>query len=48
MGDVSREREELKKAYPKSLTWGDKVKRMSDSQVIAIYSRLKSVRKLGK
>jgi hypothetical protein len=48
MGDVSREREELKKAYPNSHTWAGKVNKMSEAQVIAIYSRLKSVRKLGK
>jgi hypothetical protein len=48
MGDVSKEREELKKAYPKSRIWAEKVNKMSEAQVIAVYSRLKSVRKLGK
>ena len=33
-------REELTKAYP-SQKWADKVKRMSERQVIAIYFRMK-------
>lgn len=43
-----KEREELKKAYPKSDSWQEKVKKMSDAQVIAIYNRLKAQGKLGR
>lgn len=46
--DVERKREELKKVYPKSDAWADKVNKMSPKQVAAIYSRLRSNRKLGK
>lgn len=42
------EREELKKAYPNSKQWHDKVDKMSPSQVTAIYIRLRSNGKLGK
>lgn len=42
------EREELKKAYPKSDRWADKVDKMSQSQVIAIYNRFRSEGKLGR
>ena len=38
-------REELKKAYS-SDSWQKKVEGMSDSQVIAIYKRLKGVGKI--
>lgn len=44
----NKEREELKKAYPKSKKWHDKVNKMSPNQVTAIYIRLKSEGKLGK
>lgn len=42
------EREELKKAYPQSKGWAEKVKRMSDKQVKAIFIRLRSEGKLGR
>lgn len=48
MGDVNKEREELKKAYPKSKGWHEKVDKMPDSQVTAVYIRLQNARKLGK
>jgi hypothetical protein len=35
------ERELVKRAYPQSKTWHTKVDKMPDSQVIAIYFRLK-------
>lgn len=44
----NREREELKKAYPNSKQWHDKVNKMTDSQVAAIYIRLRAKGKLGK
>lgn len=44
----NQEREELKKAYPNSEQWHDKVNKMSDDQVTAIYIRLRNERKLGK
>lgn len=47
MGNQS-EREGLKKAYPNSKKWHEKVDKMPDSQVTAVYLRLKSERKLGK
>ena len=47
MGNVDQEREELKKLYS-SDSWNDKVDKMSDSQVTAIYLRFKSEGKLGK
>jgi len=37
----NQERELLKKAYP-SKKWAEKVNKMSDSQVAAVYLRLKS------
>lgn len=45
---VEQKREELKKAYPHSDSWASKVNKMSESQVIAIYTRLSAQRKLGK
>lgn len=41
-------REELKKAYPNSDSWKEKVEKMSEGQVTAIYIRLKAQGKLGK
>jgi len=40
------EREAIKAVYPNSPTWGGKVDRMSDSQVVAIYLRFKAEGKL--
>lgn len=40
------ERESIKKVYPNSHTWAEKVDRMSDSQVVAIYLRFKAEGKL--
>lgn len=31
----------VEKAYPTSKTWPDKVKKMSDTQVYAVYMKLK-------
>lgn len=45
---VHMEREQLKKAYPNSKSWAEKVDKMSPSQVTAIYIRLKSQGKLGR
>lgn len=42
----NKERELLKLAYPKSKKWADKVNKMPDSQVVAVYLRLKSQGKL--
>lgn len=42
------EREELKKAYPNSKQWHEKVEKMSADQVTAIYIRLRSQGKLGR
>lgn len=45
MDDISRKREALFAVYP-SKKWSDKVKAMSDSQVIAVYLRLKAQGKI--
>lgn len=42
------EREELKKAYPNSQRWHERVDKMPPDQVTAIYIRLRSQGKLGK
>ncbi len=42
------QREELKKAYPNSRDWHEKVNKMSSEQVTAIYIRLKAQGKLGR
>ena len=44
--DIHAMRSAVKKAYP-SYRWGYKVDEMSDSQVMAIYHRLKSSGKLN-
>lgn len=44
----NQDREELKKAYPKSKQWHEKVDNMSPGQVTAIYIRLRAQGKLGK
>jgi hypothetical protein len=45
MSGISQ-RELIKQAYPHSKTWADKVSKMPDSQVTAIYLRLKGQRKI--
>lgn len=47
MDDVSQKREALKAAYSTSRRWATKVNKMSDSQVIAVYLRLKSQGKVN-
>ncbi len=44
----NREREELKKAYPQSKSWHDKVDKMPSDQITAVYIRLRSQGKLGR
>ena len=44
-GTESKEREALKKAYS-SVSWQEKVKKMSDQQVQAVYLRLKRANKI--
>lgn len=43
-----QEREELKKLYPGNKRWAEKVNKMSEEQVTAIYLRYRSEGKLGK
>ena len=45
MDDISKKREALYGAYP-SKNWKQKVNEMSDSQVIAVYLRLKGQGKI--
>lgn len=45
MDDISKKREELLKAYP-GAGWKDKVKWMSEDQVVAVYLRLKKAGKI--
>lgn len=40
------ERERVKQAYPKSKAWASKVDKMTDSQVTAIFLRMKRERKI--
>jgi hypothetical protein len=40
------EREALKKAYPNSKSWAEKVDKMQPNQVTAVYIRLRSQQKL--
>ena len=42
------ERQALKRAYPKSKLWHDKVDRMTVEQVTAVYIRLRAQGKLGR
>lgn len=42
----NQEREALKRAYPKSTSWAEKVDKMSPSQVTAVYIRLRAQQKL--
>jgi len=44
--DIVRKRELVLKAYPHSKTWSKKVKDMSDSQIIAVFLRLRGQRKI--
>ena len=41
MDDIERKREQLKMAYPNSITWPEKVDKMSPEQVIAVYLKMK-------
>lgn len=43
--DILAKREAVKFAYP-SPTWANKVMKMTDSQIIAVYLRLKSQNKV--
>lgn len=45
MSGISK-REQIKQAYPHSKTWPAKVDRMTDSQVVAIFFKLKNQGKL--
>jgi hypothetical protein len=46
MNDISRKRELIKRAYSPSLTWPIKVDKMPDTQVIAIFFKLKKQGKI--
>lgn len=48
MADCYKEREALKNVYPKSPGWAAKVDKMSDVQVVAIYSKFRAQGKLGR
>lgn len=41
MDDIFRKRELVKQAYPHSKTWTQKVKNMPDSQIVAVFLRLR-------
>lgn len=41
MGTESKERDAVMNAYP-GKSWQDKVKRMSDSQIVALYLKFKA------
>ena len=41
MDDISKKREAVMGAYPNA-TWKNKVKLMSDQQIVAVYLRLKN------
>lgn len=43
---MTNEREALKKAYPNSKSWAEKVDKMRPDQVTAVYIRLRSQQKL--
>jgi len=47
VSDVEEKRKAIAEAYPGSLTWEDKVAKMQDSQVIAVYLRLKAQGKVN-
>lgn len=47
MGNIEQDREVIKKAYPNSDSWAEKVDKMSPAQVSAVYIRLKKEGKLG-
>ena len=44
--NVSIMRQNLLRAYPKSKSWAEKVKKMSDQQVVAIHHRMSLAGKL--
>lgn len=46
MSEVNK-REELKKAYPHSKAWAERVNKMPENQVVAVYLRLKSKGKVA-
>jgi len=46
MSDPVKERTAIASAYPNSARWQEKVKKMSDAQVIAVYKRLLAEGKL--
>lgn len=45
---ANMERQELLKLYPDSDSWKDKVKKMSDTQAVAIYLRFKKEGRLAR
>lgn len=45
MDDISAKREALMSVY-RNRTWAEKVKNMSEAQVVAVYLRLKNQNKL--
>lgn len=46
MDDISFKREQIKKAYPTSKAWVNKVRKMPEAQVIAIFLKLKKENKI--
>lgn len=46
MNELEIKRQALIGAYPYSLRWKDKVKTMSEGQVVAVYLRLKTQNKI--
>jgi hypothetical protein len=44
--DLDQKREAIKQVYPKSTRWAEKVNKMSEEQVTAIYLRFRSEGKL--
>jgi hypothetical protein len=46
MSGISQKRELIKRAYSPSITWPAKVDKMTDSQVIAIFFKLKKQGKI--
>lgn len=46
MSEPVKERALIAGAYPNSTRWQEKVKKMSDAQVIAVYRRLKNEGKI--
>lgn len=46
--DINQKREELKKVYPNSKQWHEKVNKMPENQVTAIFIRFQAQGRLGK